>query len=261
MSAEEINMSKVHTYLLIIGVTAFVSTGTTLASQGNPGIAPINSHIATVKTYADLGAEWWQWAVQAPAADSPILDATGDKCRVGQQGPVWFLASTLGFGDLNIPTVRQCEVPGGKAIFFPVINNAYFAFLNDAPDTRTAEFVRTMAESSCDSNSIRNLSVAIDGAPVAKLAKFVTTAEQSPLFQAQLPTDNIFALDSSVAEKLMLSPAAHKGFYLYIAPLPAGSHTIKWKATWDCDFGGGLEEQSENVMYKLNILKGVSGQE
>jgi hypothetical protein len=254
-------MSKLRTYLLMIGLTAFVSTGTILADQGNPGIAPINSSITTVKTYADLGAEWWQWAVQAPAADNPLFDATGEKCRVGQQGPVWFLAGTLGFGDLNNPTVRQCEVPGGKAIFFPVINDAYFAFLNDPPETRTAKFVRTTAENYCDSNSIRNLSVAIDGAPVARPARFVTTAKQSPLFQAQLPTDNIFGLTPSVAEKLVLSPSAHKGFYLYIKPLRPGSHTIEWKATWDCDFGGGPEEHSENVMYNLTILNGVSGQE
>jgi hypothetical protein len=230
--------------------------------QGNPGIAPINSRINTIKTYAELGAEWWQWAVQAPAADSPLFDTTGEKCRVGQQGPVWFLAGTLGSSE---PVTRQCDIPGGKAIFFPVINNAYFGFINDPPETRTAEFVRATVENGCDSKSIRNLSVMIDGRAIARPARFVTTADQSPLFQAQLPTDNVFGAiaaedpanpNALVIQDLLLSPSAHKGFYLYLEPLRPGSHTIEWTATWDCSFGAF----SENIKYNLTVLTGVAGE-
>jgi hypothetical protein len=256
----EIKMINRCKFLLMIGVTTLVSGGVALAQQGNPGIAPINSRITTVKTYAELGAEWWQWAVQAPDANNPLLDDDGKNCRVGQQGPVWFLAGTLGSGEI---TERECEVPEGKAIFFPVINNAYFSFLNDPPETRTADFVRTQAENGCDSNSIRDLSVTIDGVEVARPARFVTSADQSPIFQAQLPTDNVFGLQdtdenaSLYAEELVLSPGAHQGFYIYLKkPLAPGDHTIEWTATWDC-FG---EPFSENMKYNLNVLSGVSGQ-
>ena len=98
----------------------------------------------------------------------------------------------------------------------------------------------------------------IDGTRVANPARFVTTAEQSPIFQVQLPTDNIFGLTDSQAPELLLSPAAHKGFYLYLEPLlPPGNHIIKWTATWDCT-GGPF---SQNITYKLKVLKGVSGQQ
>jgi hypothetical protein len=101
--------------------------------------------------------------------------------------------------------------------------------------------------------------VTIDGTRVANPARFVTTAEQSPIFQAQLPTDNLFGLTESQAPELLLSPAAHKGFYLYLKPLPPGNHIIKWTATWDCipELGGTL---SENITYNLEVLSGVSGQ-
>ena len=206
--------------ILIISLATSVLADAALASEDNLGIAPIGSKIITVKTYADLGSEWWQWAVQAPATDNPLRDEDGSNCRVGQEGPVWFLAGTLGSGK---PTVRTCEVPGGKAIFFPMINNAYFAFLSDPPEQRTAEFVRERAETGCKSSTIRGLSVTIDGTRVANPARFVTTAEQSPIFQAQLPTDNLFGLTESQAPELLLSPAAHKGFYLYLKPLPPGT--------------------------------------
>jgi hypothetical protein len=44
---------------------------------------------------------------------------------------VWFLAGAFGAD----PVVRQREVPAGKALFFPLINTAYGAFLNDPPET------------------------------------------------------------------------------------------------------------------------------
>jgi hypothetical protein len=233
------------------------STVDAVSGQGNPGIVPINARVTTVKTYAELGAEWWQWAVQAPATDNPLTDATGEKCRVGQQGPVWFLAGTQGSG---VPTQRTCEVPFGKAIFFPVINVAWFAFLSDPPEERTGEFVRAKAEAACDSNSIGGLSVKIDGTAVARPAQFVTFAKDSPLFQAQLPSDNIFGATPTDIPELLLSPSAHKGFYLYLRPLAPGSHTISWTATWDCDFGNGPITFSERVSYTLNVLSGVSNE-
>lgn len=253
--------SKARTCLLAIGLATFGASGVVLAGHGhsgsghgNPGIAPIASRITTVKTYADLGAEWWQWVLAAPAADTPLFDSTGEKCAVGQQGPVWFLAGTLGYG----PAMeRTCEVPGGKAIFFPIINMAYFAFLNDPPEQRTLAFLREQL-AGCDSDSIRDVSVKIDGVSVARPVKYETSAEESPLFQAQLPTDNIFGgtpeeTGDLYIERLLLSPAIHKGWYLYVKPLRSGSHRIEWKATWDCG--------SEDIAYNLNVLPSVPGLE
>lgn len=234
------------------------SAVTAESGQGNPGIVPINTRITTAKTYAELGAEWWQWAVQAPAADSPLFDTTGEKCRVGQQGPVWFLAGTLGGGDPNTQVVRTCEVPFGKAIFFPVINNAFFAFLSDPPEQRTAEFVRAQAEAGCDSDSIRSLSITIDRVAIARPERFVTFAEDSPLFQARLPTDNIVGATAADIPQLLLSPSAHKGFYIYLRPLAPGRHTVAWTATWDCTFS--LKPLSENISYTLDVLSGVTGE-
>jgi hypothetical protein len=218
------------TFALIIGLTMVASAAGAHADQGNPGIAPIHSGIATVKTYAELGAEWWQWALQAPAADSPLLDTTGEKCAVGQRGPVWFLAGTLGSENpMGDPAVRDCDkVPNGKAIFFPVINEAFFAFLNDPPEERTPEFLRGKLQCT----NVRDLSAFVDGEAVAKLERFETTPEESPLFDVQLPEDNIFGATEDDIPELLLSPSVHKGFYLYLRPLTPGEHIVEWTATW-----------------------------
>jgi len=235
---------KARTCLLLIGVTTFVSAGAALAAQGNPGIAPINSNINYVKTYGELGAEWWQWVVQVPAADNPLLDTTGDKCGMGQQGPVWFLAGVSGTGG----AARTCEVPGGKALFFPVVNVAFFAFPDDPPGQRTREFL-TEQLMFCDKNTLADVVVRIDGVPVAKAAHFWTSPDQSPLFQATLPTDNIFGADPGQ----LLSPSLQEGVYLYVKPLTTGTHTVAWTASWNCG--------AQDISYTLTVLPGVAGQE
>src|SRR5947208_899203 len=58
-------------------------------------------------------ADWWQWALAIPAVQNPIVNATPDTCRLGQSGPVWFLAATVGV------SATSCTIPEGKAILIP----------------------------------------------------------------------------------------------------------------------------------------------
>ena len=64
----------------------------------------------------ELSAAWWQWLLAIPTAESPTVDSTGENCGVNQEGPVWFLAGTTGGS-----AVRNCIIPAGKAILFPII--------------------------------------------------------------------------------------------------------------------------------------------
>src|SRR5258706_16430044 len=57
------------------------------------------------KPFEQWTAEWWQFILSLPAAANPLLD-TGAQCAVGQRGPVWFLAGSLG----EVVT-RTCTVP------------------------------------------------------------------------------------------------------------------------------------------------------
>ncbi len=85
----------------------------------------------------------------------------------------------------------------------------------------------------CDSNSIQDVSVKIDGVAVARPVKYETTAEESQLFQVQLPTDNLFGATTDDIERPLLSPSVHKCWYLYVKPLKTGSHRIEWTAARD----------------------------
>jgi len=90
--------------------------------------APAQSFLAPPETlpgglsYQQWGAKWWQWVLSIPASINPILDTTGANCDVDQSGPVWFLAGGPPIAE------RNCTVPAGKMIFFPIIN-----LINDYP--------------------------------------------------------------------------------------------------------------------------------
>src|SRR5262245_17996110 len=63
--------------------------------------------------YGEWATEWWQWNLTIPVSDNLLLDMTGEKCAVGQRGPVWFLAGVLNRSGIAI---RTCSVPEGTAL-------------------------------------------------------------------------------------------------------------------------------------------------
>ncbi|MFJ2107065.1 signal protein [Streptomyces microflavus] len=81
---------------------------------------------------AELQGKWWTWAASEPEETNPVADDDGSACDRNQPEDVWFLAGTFG-GEAE----RECTVPAGRPIAFPLVN--YFgdgqdciAFMDDA---------------------------------------------------------------------------------------------------------------------------------
>ena len=202
----------------------------------NPGVAPAQSS-PYGKSYSAWAASWWQWVLETPASVTPILDATGENCAQGQSGRVWFLAGAFG----SDPVTRDCTVPRGRALFLPLINLAYFAFLNDPPATRTEEFIRSQI--TCVEDATFAV-VEIDGVNVVNPGQYL---EKSVVFDVLLPEDNLFGATGADIPELTLSPSADEGFYLFVAPLAPGTHTIRWQASSAaCGFG-------QDITYHLTV--------
>lgn len=64
------------------------------------------------------------------------------------------------------------------------------------------------------------VSLTIEGIKVYNPKQFFTGAAgaQSPLFDIQLPTDNIYGMDDTLVPQLKLSPSAEQGYYYYLLP-------------------------------------------
>ena len=82
--------------------------------------------------YAEWTARWWQWVLSLPVENNPANDTTGKNCAINQNGPVWFLAGTVG-GVVE----RNCTIPAEKAILFPILNHG--GTLADSPTIKSEE--------------------------------------------------------------------------------------------------------------------------
>ena|SRR6185295_8389386 len=168
----------------------------------------------------NLTAEWWQWAYSIPTNENPTLDATGEDCSLGQRGSTWFLAGTSGGG----PAVRNCSVPEGKEIFFPVANITYLNTPNvcgQGPQDIPVGEMRAAIAGLID--GVTKRAAQIDGRPL-RLRRV-----QSRVFDITLPEDNLF--DAPCAELGgqpggIFSPAVDDGYYVRLHPLSVGEHTL-----------------------------------
>ncbi len=186
------------------------------------------------RTYSQWAALWWTWALTQPVDSNPLLDETGEDCAVGQTGRVWFLAGTL----TSDRVTRECTVPAGTKLFFPVVNYFYCALAEDPPEQQTEEYVRSQV--AFFREAAGDLEASVDGRPVRDLQRYF---EESVLFDVVLPANNLFELPAGT----LASPCADAGFYLMLAPLRPGTHTIHFAGSVEDDF-------TLDVTYEITVV-------
>jgi hypothetical protein len=211
--------------------------------------------------YDVLSAAWWKYAVALPAATNPLLDADGKPeadCNAGQAGPVFFLAGKLGGGSVKR---TDCTVPANRALFFPVLDSIDIHIPAPFPenDTRdTPELLWAHLEAPATGFVATSLWATVDTDVVANLLDPSTTPYHACVgpvlgcfprsFSVTFPDSNVFGVDGIPAGTY--GPAVAKGFYLLLAPLKPGMHTIT--------FGGegryGGTPVSEDITYRLRVL-------
>lgn len=205
---------------------------------GNPGIYPVNSS-PFGKTYGQWSAEHWKYIMSIPYASSPLNDQSGANCDVGQSGPVWYLAGTFcpNPEPCAIATAtRDCTVPYGKAIFFPIIDVECSTY--EGNGTTDAE-LRACASGFQDLAA--GMSAEIDGVSVENVNSYRV---QSPLFtMGPFPADNILGAPAGTT-----TPSVSDGVFLMVKPLSLGDHTIHFAGGIPA-FGFGLD-----VTYHLHIV-------
>jgi hypothetical protein len=202
-------------------------------------IAPSNTLAGVVPTVLDKSigewsAKWWQWALSIPASSNPMLDNNGSFCHVGQKGSVWFLAGIFSGGTVN----RNCTVPNGKAILFPIANAFWINSAGDDPNNTESDY-RQFAIDALPHPVGEDIEATLDGKPIIFNPRTPITRSQSPVFTATFPTDNIFGLDPSV---LTGYPIVSDGFWVMLPPLSRGPHILHFQAG-----------QSQDVTYHLTV--------
>ena len=172
---------------------------------------------------AEWSKRWWQWAASFDRMDSPVSDQTGELCAQKQSGPVWFLAGTYG----TRRAIRECTIPRGKYLFFPLIN---YVVVRGVASTTTCMGLMTQATQM--TNEVASLVLDIDGIRSSNL-----------VVHRQAPT-GCFDV-SALSERPAGIPAAANGYYAMLRPLSPGVHTL--------NFGGALPSILQAVTYTIRV--------
>jgi hypothetical protein len=204
--------------LAVLGLV-LAPTIPTANADPKPKIFPLDTS-PYGNTYGEWTAQWWQWLMSIPEATNPNFDTSGAHCAVGQAGPVWFLAGSFG-GSFT----RACTVPAGKALLLTPLTQLNGAGAFDceptAPDPCNINALRALAAAFADSATA--LEVTVDG---HTLKDVPAHRVQSPVFTLTYPEGAVFGLPSGT-----FTPNLSDGYWLLLAPLSTGSHTIRLKGT------------------------------
>ena len=211
-----------------------------------PASAHAGHRSARQERIRELGADWWQWALEKPAPINPQVGSYsgGPKCNgaSGERG-VWFLAGALGGGK----AVRHCTVLVGTKLFFPIVN----AFDADPRGTFNEKTYRRCVNRFMDRELKGSTTYAtVDGKPARPVSG---QRADTPVFTFDLPKDNVFG-DSSLAGSYL---GVADGLWVLEHPLSKGEHTVRFGGRFpNAPTGGciGAGPRKENITYTLRVV-------
>jgi hypothetical protein len=232
-------------------LAALVDAGPATAGGGaNSHVMPPNS-----KPYGHSYAEWsvlqWQWAFSLPADGHPLF-GTAD-CSAGQSGKVWFLGGTFavtdnGTGVIVGEATRDCTIPSGTALFFPVIDTEVSTIEGNG-DTEAE--LSALAEFFIDFVVPDSLFCEIDGKAVKNLADF--RVQSPPYTFGPLPDHNILEYFGLDAPEGSTSLSVSDGYFVMVKPLAVGEHTLHFGGVQDMTSIGG-PVFIQDITYHITVV-------
>lgn len=210
-------------WLRSLAVVWLVAIAANQAFAATPGVFPVNSNPQYGKTYGEWVVAYWQWAMSIPFSVNPWAnDPTGAYAATGQSGPVWFLGGTLGDS-----VTRSLTIPANKAIFVPVHQWIFGATVFDCDPSNpgVACDVKDLKKAAADAaKAVSLMEVSIDGQPVTDTKDYRVKSPDA--FSVTVPDDNIATAFGSPLPAGTYYPQVADGYYMLLAPLSVGQHTI-----------------------------------
>jgi hypothetical protein len=204
-------------FIAIVSYVLFSSP--VAASISSP---PTEPQLLPTSMSSTVSVKWWQWLLSIPQSSNPIVG--NNPCNVKQTDSFFYLVGTFG-GSAE----RNCTIPKGKPIFFPIIN--VIAALDPTPEFNTIEKLKKAADAYIDGAT--DLQVSVDGVIIKNLNNL---RAQSPPFKVQdnLTPDGVLT-------------GVSDGYWVPLKPLSVGQHTIHFTSKQP-DFGFELD-----VTYHITV--------
>jgi hypothetical protein len=184
-------------------------------------------------SYGEWTVKWWQWILSTQKSCNPLIDQSGEYADINQPNEyVWFLAGKLGSEDKNFP-LRNCNIPVGRSILFPVINCE--ANLIEFPELKTKEALVDHVVN--DEDTIVEKICMLNDRPID-----VQRVKSDPeIFEVSLNNDNIYNVNGGN------TIACADGYWVFLRPLPRGEYELSFRGS--CENG----RLCSGANYKLKI--------
>ena len=192
---------------------------------------------------------WWKWCYSkadgSPTSDSSREPFTG----IQRHKKVWFLGGSFG-GKAS----RKCEIPGGRSIFFPIINDL-ISFATDSHLKSESE-LSAYAKADLDETRIPPTHLNIDGFEIPDIEKYRV---QTPVFDIVLPPrkPNSNEIGSWFSSQLPVKTrAVSDGYWAFVKPLQRGKHRIEFigeKLQYDTWVRNSVEEQISIPKFRVDV--------
>lgn len=184
-------------------------------------------------SYGEWTVKWWQWLLSIPRSCNPLEDQSGEHAAINQPTEhVWFLAGKLGSEDKNLP-LRNCNIPVGRSILFPVINCE--ANPIEFPELKTKEALIDHVVN--DENTIVEKTCILNDMPID-----VQRVKSDPeIFEVSLNNDNIYNVNGGN------TIACADGYWVFLRPPPRGEYELSFRGS--CENG----RLCSGANYKLKI--------
>jgi hypothetical protein len=213
----------------LIETTLTVLLGLLLTATAQAQVLP-NDAVVDGKTIGEWSAEWWKWMLPISTNHNPELDTNGAFASVGQpEGGVFLIAGDLGI--LPGAYTRTFTVPEGKYLFLPL--TLYEADnVDSCPPCYSVEELRQQAAAIIDDT--KELHATLDGTDIPNLFDHRAI---SPVFNVLYTNaDNIHTVAFGHPVTGLIDPMVCDGYWLMIAPLPLGPHTLHFGGSFSNAF-------------------------
>ena len=172
-------------------------------------------------SYSEWSVKWWQWVLSIPQDENPCFDQTGENVAVGQEGHVWFLAGTMEPDNAGaMKATRTATIPHGTMLFVPILNSELSH--PEAPGATWQDLI-DMVTGFIDAAKLTELEVDGRAVPVTQGFRVHSTAVEADAPTYTMPS-------GGVLEPYGVTPGTYSfycdGYYVMLAPLATGEHTI-----------------------------------
>ena len=211
--------------LAVVLLTLAALIPTSAGAANDHGVLPPQAKFKGLG-YSEWQAKWWQAVLAIPLGpDHPFIvgGAFGD-----EQG-LLFLTGLGSPGPGQTVTIA-ITIAAGTALFFPLIN-AECSSLEPPPfhGGTEAEQLDCARGFTDDPQAVF---AEIDGRPLLNFERYYTEA---PQFTIDVPADNVLGVSGPAT-----GTSVDTGFYLLVAPLSVGTHTLHFGGQFSAASGGFL---------------------